>query len=336
MVNIPPLQKVRLSLPSAGRLAEDAMALLDACGLKIYRSNPRQYEAHIPDLPELVVLFQRPRDIVASVRDGSVEFGITGLDIMEEHKGENGHILILHDNLGFGACALTLAVPESWSDVSDMAGLVLRAAGMAAPLRIATKFPVLTSRFLDPYQVGYKLISAEGTLETAPAIGYADMISDLVSSGQTLRDNRLVPLSDGVILHSQAILVAHRQSLKDNPLAQQIARHLLEYIEAHLRASENLAIFANMRGPSPEEIARRIFSQETIGGLQGPTLSQVVVREMDPNWYAVNVIVQRRLLFKSISELRAIGGSDIVVMPVSYIFEEEPPRYTAMLRALED
>jgi ATP phosphoribosyltransferase len=230
---------------------------------------------------------------------------------------------------------LTLAVPESWTGVRDIAGLSQWAAGLPGPLRIATRYPVLTARFLDQRQIAYSLISAEGTLETAPAIGYADMISDLVSSGQTLRDNRLAPLSDGVVLHSQAILIANKQSLKSNPLALKVARQLLEYIEAHLRASENLAIFANMRGISPEAIAERIFSQATIGGLQGPTLSRVVVREPDPNWYAVNIIVQRRQLFKSISELRAIGGSDIVVMPVSYIFEEEPPRYIAMLRALD-
>ncbi len=62
----------------------------------------------------------------------------------------------------------------------------------------------------------------------------------------------------------------------------------------------------------------------------------MVVREQDPNWYAVNIIVQRTQIFKAISELRSIGGSGVVVMPVSYIFEEEPPRYMAMLQALKE
>ena len=86
-----------------------------------------------------------------------------------------------------------------------------------------------------------------------------------------------------------------------------------------------------MRGSSPEEIAELIFNQTTIAGLQGPTISRVVVREQDQNWYAVNVIVHRAELFQAVNELRAIGGSGVVVMPVTYIFEEEPPRYTAML-----
>ena len=162
------------------------------------------------------------------------------------------------------------------------------------------------------------------------------MISDLVSSGQTLRDNRLRPLPDGLIQPSQAALIANKDALKNNPLALKVARQLLEFFEAHLRASENLAIFANMRGASPEAIAERIFSQPAIAGLQGPTVSRVVVREHDPNWYAVNIIVRRSQIFQAITELRAIGGSGVVVMPVTYIFDEEPPRYMAMLQALED
>ena len=327
---------VRLSLPSKGRLAQDSLNFLADCGLSVDKPNPRQYEARIPVLPDLVVLFQRPGDIVVSVRDGSVEFGITGMDVIEERKGPNGDILVLHDALGFGHCALTLAVPEAWSDVQDMSGLKARASASGKPLRVATKYPTLTGRCLDDHSIAYTLISAEGTLETAPAIGYADLISDLVSSGQTLRDNRLRPLPDGVIQPSQAALIANRAALQSNPQALAVARHLIEFFEAHLRASENLAIFANIRGSSPKAIAERIFEQPTIGGLQGPTISPVVVRDGDPNWYAVHIVVRRDRLFQAVSDLRAIGGSGVVVAPVSYIFEEEPPRYSAMLQALEE
>ncbi len=331
-----PSPLVRISLPSKGRLSEDAMDFLAACGLKVYKPNPRQYEARIPGLPELHVLFQRPGDIVVSVRDGSVEFGITGIDVIEERRGENGALLMLHDQLGFGHCALNLAVPEFWAEVNDLESLRQHADQLGRPLRVATKYPSLTGRFLDERGILYTLISAEGTLETAPAIGYADMIADLVSSGQTLRDNRLKPLADGLIQASQAALIANKDALKHNPLALRVARQLLEFFDAHLRASENLAIFANMRGTSPEAIAAQIFSKPTIAGLQGPTITRVIVREQDPNWYAVNIIVQRSQIFQAISELREIGGSGVVVMPVTYIFDEEPPRYMAMLQALQE
>lgn len=234
---------MRLSLPSKGRLAEDTLDFLNQCGLKVYKPNPRQYEARLPALPEVTVLFQRPADIVVSVRDGSVDFGITGIDVLQERRGNNGEILTLHDQLGFGHCALALAVPETWHTVHTLNDLAHYAAQQPAPLRIATKYPNLTSQTLNNHNIPHKLISAEGTLETAPAIGYADLISDLVSSGQTLRDNRLRPLEDGQILASQAALIANRRSLQTNPQALPVARQLLEFIEAHLHGSENLAIF---------------------------------------------------------------------------------------------
>jgi ATP phosphoribosyltransferase len=325
---------IRLSLPSKGRLAEESLSFLAACGLSVYKPNPRQYEAVIPALPGLTVLFQRPGDIVVSVRDGSVDFGITGIDVIEERRGENGALLVLHEALGFGSCALTVAVPEEWENVQSVTDLQHQSNLLKRPLRVATKYPILTGRFLAARGIPCSLISAEGTLETAPAIGYADLIADLVSSGQTLRDNRLRPLADGVIQPSQAALIANTQALQSNPDALAAARFLLETFEAHLRAKENLAIFANMRGESPEAIAARIFAQRTIGGLQGPTISRMVTRDRDPNWYDVHIVVRRDQLFQAVNELRAIGGSGVVVSPISYIFEEEPPRYKAMLDAL--
>ncbi len=97
---------LRLSLPSKGRLQDEAMDFLAETGLPVQKLNPRQYQAKMPALPELTVLFQRPTDIVVSVRQGSVDFGITGVDVIEEKRGENGDIIILHDGLGFGQCSL--------------------------------------------------------------------------------------------------------------------------------------------------------------------------------------------------------------------------------------
>jgi ATP phosphoribosyltransferase len=326
---------VRLSLPSKGRLAQAAQDFLAACGLRVDKPNPRQYAARIPALPALTVLFQRPGDIVVSVRDGSVDFGITGMDIVAERRGDNGAVLVLHDALNFGYCRLCLAVPEAWEAVHTMADLAARARALARPHRVATKFPHLTGEFLARHDVPFTLVHAEGTLEVAPAIGYADMVADLVSSGQTLHDNRLRLLDDGAILHSQAALIANRAALECRPEVLATARTLLEFIEAHLRATDRVAVFANVRGASPQVIAERMFAQETLGGLQGPTMSPVVVRDRNPNWYAVHIIVHRDTLIQAITELRAIGGSGVVVTPVTYIFEEEPARYRAMMEALQ-
>ena len=311
------------------------MEFLAECGLTVQKLNPRQYQAKMPALPDLTVLFQRPSDIVVSVRQGSVDFGITGIDVLEEKRGDNGDVIILHDSLGFGHCSLKLAVPESWTNVTNISSLKKYAGTFDHPLRVATKFPVLTERFLNQNNISHTLISAEGTLETAPTIGYADIISDLVSSGQTLQDNRLRALPDGLIQASQSALIANRKALQTNPEALEMARRLLEYIEAHLRAKENLLVIANMRGESSEAIAQKIFTQTSVGGLQGPTISPIITREANQGWHSVTVVVRRDHLTQAIAELRGIGGSGIIVSPVTYIFEEEPPRYTAMLAALK-
>lgn len=327
--------QIRLALPSSGRLEPLALEFLSQAGLPVFKPNPRQYQATIPALPALSVIFQRAGDIVVSVRQGSVDFGITGLDAVEEKRGENGEVLILHDRLGFGQCALKLAVPESWSEVINLDSLRQKATQLAHPLRVATKFPLLTGRFLQRHAIPHTLIAAEGTLEAAPAIGYADLIADLVSSGQTLQDNRLRPLADGEILRSEATLIANRQTLKNNPAVLEMGRQLLEFIEAHLRAKENLLVIANMRGESPDQIARAMFTKQVVGGLQGPTIAPVIVRNKQQSWYSVTIVVRRDQLSQAIGELRSIGGSGIIVTPVTYIFEEEPPRYKAMVAALQ-
>lgn len=333
---MPERSDIRLSLPSKGRLAEDAIAFLNACGLRIHKPNPRQYAASMPALPGVTVLFQRPTDIVVGVRDGSVDFGITGLDVTQEYGGTNGEVLVLHEALGFGGCRLAVAVPESWESVLTMADLVDYVADWPQPLRVATQFTHLASSFLKECGIAnFTLVHSEGTLELAPAIGYADCIIDLVSSGQTLKDNRLRPLEDGVILRSQAALVAHRAVLSERPEVLKIARTLLELAEAHLRAEDHVMVVANMRGESPAAIAQQMLTQKVLGGLQGPTISPVVGVDGHLNYHAVQIVVRRDALIEAIAELRAIGGSGVVVTPVTYIFEEEPDRIRAMMRAVQ-
>ncbi len=326
---------LRLSIPSKGRLSEDSLNFLAACGLEVYKPNPRQYEASIPSVPELTVLFQRPTDIVISVRNGSVDFGITGLDVLAEYRGPNGDILPLHSALGFGSCTLDVIVPDTWGDVNRMNDLSRKQTEFGRPLRVATKFPNASAPFFAQNSLSdVNFITAEGTLEIAPTIGYADLITDLVSTGTTLRDNHLKRLDDGEILSSQACLIANRAALKHNAEALAIAKTLLEYIAAHLRASKAVSVFVNMRGESPEAIARSMFTQKVIGGLQGPTFSPVITRQGE-QWYAAHLVVQKNQLAQAIAELRSIGGSGVVVAPVTYIFEEEPAEYRAMLEALK-
>jgi ATP phosphoribosyltransferase len=330
---------IRLALPSKGRLEQESLEFLNACGLAVLKPNPRQYQAGIPAVSGLSVLFQRPGDIVVGVRQGSLDFGIAGTDTIAEKQGDGGEIIVLHDTLGIGTCALALAVPEGWEEVRSVADLARKARQMPAegkPLRVATKFPVLTGKFLREAKVDpFELISSEGTLEVAPAIGYADMISDLVSTGTTMRDNHLRPLEGGEILRSQACLIANRAALQDRPEVLETAHTLLEYVEAHLRGQGAFLVFANMRGKTEKEIADKIFTQTGLGGLQGPTICEIFVRETGAQeWFAVNIVVRKEKIMQAVRELRSIGGSGVVVSPVTYIFEEEPERFMKLRKKL--
>ncbi len=328
-------RKIRISLPSKGRLGEKSKELLANVGFKVYKPNPRQYMATIPRFPNVEVIFQRPTDIVYSVRDGSVDFGITGRDIFLEKQGENGQILELHQKLGFGKCSLNMIVPQEWEDVNSLADLSIMESSLKRELKIASKFPNLTTQFLKQNSgIQFKIIQAEGTLEISPTVGYADLIMDIVSTGTTLRDNHLKVLEGGEILKAEACLIANKARLRENNAVQEVAVQLLEVLSAYLRAEDRLAIFANIRGNTPEEIAEKLFSQKVIGGLQGPTISQVITQD-DENWYAVHLIVGKSELHEAVREIRAIGGSGVVVSDVNYIFEEEPEELTAMLKALE-
>jgi ATP phosphoribosyltransferase len=327
-----PHTDIRLALPSKGRLEQPAVEFLAAAGLRIDKPNPRQYFARLPALPGLTVMFQRPGDIVVSVREGSVDFGLAGLDAVEERRGDDNEILVLHEALDFGHCALTVAVPEDWQ-VNSLADFHLFTHGLGHPVRVATLYPRLTDRFLTDHSITpFTLIEAEGTLEVAPAIGYADVIADLVSSGQTLHDNRLRALEDGVILRSQAVLFANRAALKTRPEVLAVARQLLEYVEAHLRGQENYLVLANMRGRAAmpggdeaEAIAQKLFAHPDLGGLQGPTLAPIITRTGE-RWHSVTIVVHKDRLIAAVKALRDVGGSGVVVSPISYIFEEEPER----------
>jgi ATP phosphoribosyltransferase len=331
---------IRLALPSKGILQGEAEALLAACGLGVFRPNPRQYAAKIPALPGVTVMLQRPSDIVAGIKTGTLDMGITGLDIASEY-GDTERVLMLHEALGFGPCTLNLAVPEAVEarTMADLAEWAHAWGEDGRSLRIATKFPKLTGQFLEQHDIGnFELITVEGTLAIAPAIGYADLIADLVSSGVTLRDNHLRPLDDGLILRSQAVLIGNRQALQTRPEVLQVARQLIEYIEAHLRAQGSYLIIANVRGDSPEAVARQMYQHPHIRGLQGPTIAPVVPHNGlavgGEKWFAINIVVRKSDLIQAIAELRTIGGSGVIVAPLTYIFEEEPERSKALLAAI--
>ena len=327
-------EQIRIALPSKGRMEGETLDFLAECGLRVHKPNPRQYTATLPALPDTLLLFQRARDIPLSVAAGDVDLGITGYDALHETlNGDTDNVIIIHEALGYSECRLVLAVPEAWEDVTTVADLARRSAG--GVLRVATKYASSVSRFLAARGVtNVCVVSADGALESAPIVGYADFIADITSTGTTLRENRLRALDDGLIVSSQAILIGNRAVLAARPDVLAATRQMLEFIEAHLRARGQYMIFANMRGASAEEVAASVFSQPDLGGLQGPTIAPMITRQGAGQWWAINIVTHARKLYEAISQIRAIGGSGVVVTPVTYIFEEAPERYQRLLSAL--
>lgn len=330
--------KVRLALPSKGRMEDETRDFFRECGMPVNKVNPRQYIAEMAELPSLEIWFQRSADVVRKVRDGSVDLGIVGYDNVAEYQGSQNSVIVIHDALGYGHCRLAIGVPEAWDhiqSIEDLAGLAIHQGQAERPLRVVSKYQRLTRAFLEQNGVEpYHLLHADGALEAAPQMGTADLIVDLISSGVTLRENRLKEIEGGEILASQMVLIGNRQALKERAGALEITYELLERFEAHLRASEHYTVIANIRGDSPEAVAQKVFEQPHLGGLQGPTISQVYLRDASRDWYAISVVVRKDRLRASIEQLRAIGGSGVLVLPVTYIFEEKPWRWRKLLDTL--
>jgi ATP phosphoribosyltransferase len=328
-------EQIRIALPSKGRMEQETLDFLAGCGLRVHKPNPRQYTATIPALPQVLLLFQRARDIPLSVAAGDVDLGITGYDaLVDTINGGKDSVIVIHEALGYGECSLVVAVPEEWNDVRTVGDLARKAA--AQPLRLATKYMKTTERFLDAAGIdNVRLVSADGALESAPIVGYADFIADLTSTGTTLIENRLRALEDGTIINSQAIFIGNRAALAKRSDVLETTRQMLEFIEAHLRARGQYMIFANVRGASMDDVRSRVFAQPDLGGLQGPTISPMITREENGYWWAINLVTNAHKLYGVIQQIRAIGGSGVVVTPVTYIFEETPERYQRLLSALE-
>jgi ATP phosphoribosyltransferase len=331
--------EIRLALPSKGRMESEATTLLQNCGLQVKKINPRQYIAQIAEIPHLEVWFQRSADVVRKVRDGDIDMGIVGFDNVVEYRGSTDEVVIIHDALGFGHCHLSVAVPEEWTDINSMDDLAAMAQSRTAqrPVRVVSKYERQTATFFEQQGIApHRILHADGALEAAPQMGSADFIVDLVSSGVTLRENRLKEIDGGKLLNSQAVFIGNRTALTRRPDVLAVAREMLERFEAHLRATEHYTIIANVRGGSPEEVAQKVFNQPNLGGLQGPTISRVYLRDQaDTDWYAITIVVRKAGLHWAVEQLRAIGGSGVLVMPLTYIFEEEPARWPQLLKKLE-
>ncbi len=351
--------RVRLALPGKGVLEGPTLNFLAECGMKVSRSNPRQYLARMKSMPDVEVVFQRAADIPALVQSGDATLGITGYDILAEHRGygddleeENGHdedLMLLNRDLGYGACRLVVAVPETWIDVSNCADLwhlsSYYQSHKGRGLRIATKYPVLTGQFLRRHNITHcKIFSPHGALEAAPLTDTADLIVDLTETGTTLRENNLKLLDDGTVLRSQASLIGNADILHSDEKALRVAETMLELIDARMQARNRSILTAYLHGDSGEATQRtgtRLIQRlkTIVADSDFRVATSDLLNSAEPEWYTISGVVSAgdaaTELLEIIAVLRSAGARHISVTPLTYRFTEESVSARALRERLK-
>jgi ATP phosphoribosyltransferase len=277
---------MRIAVPNKGRLHDPSVELLDRAGLHVVDGADRKLYADTVD-PDVTVLYARAADIPEYVSDGAADIGITGLDQVREHAGDD---LVELLDLGFGACKLVLAAPEDGDihTVQDLAGGT-----------VATEFPTITRRFFEDEGVDVDIAEVSGATELTPHVDIADAIVDITSTGTTLRMNRLEVVAD--VLESSVRLFA-RPDVVDDEKVQQV-RMALESVKS---AEGKRYLMMN----APEDNLDAI--EEVIPGLGGPTVMDIAGQEK----VAVHAVVDERKVFEAINDLKAEGATGILVTEI--------------------
>jgi len=278
--------RIRLALPNKGRLAEPALALLREAGYR-FETDDRRLFAPCRNFP-LDLLFVRAEDIPEYTQDGVVEAGITGSNLVHERSSHVTPCL----ELGFGRCALQVAVPADGliQDLTDLAGRT-----------VATTHPRTTARFFADRQVRVELIEITGAVEITPLLGVADAIVDLVSTGSTLAINGLRPLH--TVLESEAQLIAN-PDLPAEPAER--TRQLQTMLASVIAGRQKKYVMLN----APVDALPLI--RQVIPGLRSPTVMPLA----DPAMIAVHAVVDADAVWGLLGPLKAVGASSILVLPI--------------------
>lgn len=280
-------ERIRVALPNKGRLADQAVALLEQAGLQAVLRGDRALVADLGQ--DFQALFVRAADIPEYVADGAAEMGVTGADLVAESGRDVAELL----DLGFGFCRVAVAVREDAPARS--------AADLPAGTRVATSFPGIARRYFRSLGIPIQIAPVTGATEIAPHLGVADVIVDLVSTGSTLRMNALREVD--TIMTSTARLVANPRALEDPRIAGAI-RDLATALESVLRAEAKRYLMANVPRARLEEV------RKVIPGINGPTIVEI----LDGNtWVAAHAVVDADQVYQTIGRLKTLGAEGILV-----------------------
>ena len=284
--------QLKIALPSKGRISDPAVKLLEKAGIGIKEMTNRKLFSETFD-EEISVMFTRASDIPEFVADGAADLGMTGLDLIKEKDAD---VEILED-LNFGSAKLVLAVPED-SRIYNILDIDQDAV-------VATEFPNLTEKYFKNKGLNVKIVELSGSTEIAPFIGVADIITDLTSTGTTLKMNHLKIID--IILESSIKLIANKNSFKEKNEKIEAVR---TGIKGVLDAEGKKLVMMNVDKESLEEV------KKVMPGLTGPTVSQVLSNK---DIVAVHAVVDEHEVFNTVNKLKKVGARDILVVPIERI-----------------
>ncbi len=292
--------RIRIGLQKSGRLADDSMALLEACGLHMARSKDQLF-CRIKELP-VDVLLLRDDDIPHFVADGVCDLGIVGENVYGEVLAlqNDGLSATVVTKLGFSQCRLSISVPEAF---------VFNNARSLNGLTIATSYPELLKTYLETENVSAKTLLMKGAVEVAPRLKIADAICDIVASGATLAANNLKEVA--VILQSEALLIRPTQKLVAEKEA--IISRLVARMRGSLRAQDSKYIMLHADKDRLEDIVRYL------PGAEAPTILPLSGSD---NKFAVHAVCREAVFWETMEKLQAAGASAVLVLPIEKMLAE--------------
>ncbi len=204
---------INIGLPSKGRLKHDTINIFKKNKLNLFSERgERDLFGYIKKLSNIKIIYLHAREIIEQISLGNIDIGFSGYDLFKENEVNVQNKILINKKYNYGNANLVLAIPDLWIDVQTLLDLDEVADEFKKKkkrlLRVATKYPNLTRQFL--YSKGvtqFQLVKSLGSTEVAPFTGTAEIISDITSTGATLKANNLRVLKDGEILKSQACLM---------------------------------------------------------------------------------------------------------------------------------
>ena len=277
---------LRLAVQSNGRLFEDTMAMLTEADIKLSTSK-RTLLTQSSNFP-VEVLFLRDDDIPQCVANGVADLGIVGENEFVERAEEAE---IVH-RLGFSKCRLSLAIHKE----TEYNGLE-----WFNHKKIATSYPNILKNFLTQQNIEADIHVITGSVEIAPAIGLADAIFDIVSSGSTLISNNLKEVE--VVMKSEALLIGNKHMSDEK---KEILQELLFRINAVKTAEDKKYVLMNVPPDKVQEIVA------VLPGVKRPTIMPLATE----GWSSIHTVLAQKCFWEIIGKLKAIGAQGILVLPI--------------------